>query len=127
MHPQLSNLECYPVSSASFKASHYKYITKLAIRMAVATSLLPTTFQQCQRDPAMPFETWLKMLQNYLLMIDMEGVKWPDTPKQAVLLHNVGTEVELKRIFITLTETGTTYKHTVTAHSTFGAEGKCHH
>jgi len=43
----------------------------------------------------------------------VEGAKWPDTRIRATLLHSVGTEAQ--RIFYTLTETGTTYNHAVTA------------
>ena len=52
---------------------------KLATRMAVATTPLPPAFLQCPGDPAMPFETWLWMFQNDLLVIDVEGEKWPDS------------------------------------------------
>ncbi|XP_034056171.1 uncharacterized protein LOC117535746 [Gymnodraco acuticeps] len=81
--------------------------------MAVASTPLPPTFLQCPGEPTMPFGTWLKMFENYLLVIDVEGAKWPDTRIRATLLHSVGTEAQ--RIFYTLTETGTTYNHAVTA------------
>ena len=61
----------------------------------------------------MPFETWLKMFENYLLVIDVEGEMWPDTRQRAVLLHSVGTEAQ--RIFYTLPNTGTSYAHAVAA------------
>ncbi|XP_034065890.1 uncharacterized protein LOC117542374 [Gymnodraco acuticeps] len=81
--------------------------------MAVASTPLPPTFLQCPGEPTMPFGTWLKMFENDLLVIDVEGAKWPDTRVRATLLHSVGTEAQ--RIFYTLTETGTTYNHAVTA------------
>ena len=80
--------------------------------MAVASTPLPPTFLQCPGEPTMPFGTWLKNFENYLLVIDVEGAKWPDTRIRATL-HSVGTEAQ--RIFYTLTETGTTYNHAATA------------
>ena len=80
--------------------------------MAVATPL-PPAFLQCPGEPAMPFETWSRMFENYLLVIDVEGEKWPDTRQRAVLLHSVGTEAQ--QIFYTLPETVTTYAHAVAA------------
>lgn len=40
----------------------------------------------------MSFETWLRTLENYLLVIDEEGAEWPDARKWAVLLRNWSTE-----------------------------------
>ncbi|KAF3850145.1 hypothetical protein F7725_019864 [Dissostichus mawsoni] len=59
--------------------------------MAVASTPLPPTFLQCPGEPTMPFGTWLKMFENYLLVIDVEGAKWPDTRIRATLLHSVET------------------------------------
>lgn len=54
---------------------YYKYVTKLATRMVVATTPLPPTFLQCLGEPAIPFETKLEIFENYLLVIDVEGAK----------------------------------------------------
>ena len=41
----------------------------------MATTPLTPTFLQCPGEPAMPFETWLKMFENDLLVIDVEGAR----------------------------------------------------
>lgn len=43
-------------------------------RSAATTFLLPT-FLQCPGEPAMPFETWLRMFENYQLVIDEEAAE----------------------------------------------------
>ena len=90
--------------------------------MAVVITPLPPAYLQCLGEPAMPFETWLKIFENYLFAIDMEGEKWPNNQQRAVLLHSVVTEAQ--RIFYTLPETGTTYAHAVAALRSHGYNGR---
>uniref|UniRef100_A0A672KEJ7 Retrotransposon gag domain-containing protein n=1 Tax=Sinocyclocheilus grahami TaxID=75366 RepID=A0A672KEJ7_SINGR len=61
----------------------------------------------------MPFDMWLRMFQNYLLVINATGDAWPDACKRATLLHCLGTEGQ--RIFYALPETGDTYASAISA------------
>ena len=74
---------------------------------------LPALFLPCTGQPAIPFEMWIKMFENYLLAIHAEGDDWPDTRKRAILLHCLGTEGQ--RVFYTLPDAGTTYKSAMDA------------
>ncbi|CAL9701834.1 unnamed protein product [Knipowitschia caucasica] len=74
---------------------------------------LPAPFMPCPGEPAIPFTTWLKMFENYMLVIAATGDSWPEERKRAVLLHALGTEGQ--RLFYTLPDTGTTYDTAITA------------
>ncbi|ROI16643.1 hypothetical protein DPX16_22620 [Anabarilius grahami] len=51
----------------------------------------------------MPFDMWLRMFDNYLLVINAVGSAWPDARKRATLLHCL--RVEGQRIFYALPDT----------------------
>ncbi|KAK7910413.1 hypothetical protein WMY93_015097 [Mugilogobius chulae] len=74
---------------------------------------LPAPFMPCPGTPAIPFPTWLKMFENYMLVIGATGDSWPEERKRAVLLHALGTEGQ--RLFYTLPDTGTTYATAIAA------------
>ena len=74
--------------------------------MAVSVPL-PAPFMPCPGEPAIAFTTWLKMFENYMLVINATGDSWPDARKLAVLLHALGTEGQ--RLFYALPDTGDTY------------------
>lgn len=59
--------------------------------MAVSMPL-SAPFMPCPGEPAIAFPTWLKMFENYMLVIDAMGDSWPDARKQTILLHALGTE-----------------------------------
>ncbi len=61
----------------------------------------------------MPFDMWLRIFDNYLLVINAVGTAWPDAWKRATLLHCLG--VEGQRIFYALPDTGETYDTAVAA------------
>ncbi|KAL1251129.1 hypothetical protein QQF64_018925 [Cirrhinus molitorella] len=73
----------------------------------------PAMFLPCPGEPSMPFDMWLRIFQNYLLVINATGDAWPDTRKRATLLHCLGTEGQ--RIFYALPETGDTYSSAISA------------
>lgn len=50
---------------------------------------------------------WLKMFENYVLVIGATEDSWPDARKRAVLLHALGTEGQI--LFYALSDTGKTY------------------
>uniref|UniRef100_A0A672RZP7 Retrotransposon gag domain-containing protein n=1 Tax=Sinocyclocheilus grahami TaxID=75366 RepID=A0A672RZP7_SINGR len=70
-------------------------------------------FLPCLGEPAMPFDMWLRMFNNYLLVINATGDAWPDIRKRATLLQCLGTEGQ--QIFYALPETGDTYASAVSA------------
>lgn len=75
--------------------------------MAISVPL-PAPFMPCPGEPAISFPTWLKMLENYMLVIGATRENWPEERKCAVLLlHAVGTEGQ--RPFSSLPSTGTVY------------------
>lgn len=67
----------------------------------------------CPGEPAIPFTTWQKMFDNYMLVIAASGDGWPDARKRAVLLHALGTEGQ--RLFYTLPNAGDTYDTAIAA------------
>uniref|UniRef100_A0A671Q3I5 Uncharacterized protein n=1 Tax=Sinocyclocheilus anshuiensis TaxID=1608454 RepID=A0A671Q3I5_9TELE len=73
----------------------------------------PAMFLPCPGEPSMPFDMWLRMFQNYLLVIIATGDAWPDARKRATLLHCLGREGQ--RIFYALPETGDTYASAISA------------
>ncbi len=83
---------------------------KLATMVSVP---VPAPFLLCSGEPAIPFVTWRKMFEKYLLAINATGGSWPDARKRAVLLHSLGTEGQ--RLFYTLPDTGTTFEHAMKA------------
>uniref|UniRef100_A0A671RPS4 Retrotransposon gag domain-containing protein n=1 Tax=Sinocyclocheilus anshuiensis TaxID=1608454 RepID=A0A671RPS4_9TELE len=70
-------------------------------------------FLSCPGEPTMPFDMWLCIFDNYLLVINAVGNAWPDTRKRATLLHCLGAEGQC--IFYALPDTGETYDTSVTA------------
>ncbi|MEQ2236296.1 hypothetical protein ILYODFUR_011107 [Ilyodon furcidens] len=74
---------------------------------------LPVPFMPCPGEPAIPFTTWLKMFENYMLVIAASGDGWPDARKRAVLLHAPG--MESQRLFYTLPNTGDTFAAAISA------------
>ncbi|XDV20064.1 hypothetical protein PO909_025446 [Leuciscus waleckii] len=70
-------------------------------------------FLPCPGEPSMLFDMWLRMFNNYLLVINAWGDAWPDIRKRATLLHCLGPEGQ--RIFYALPETGDTYVSAVSA------------
>lgn len=74
---------------------------------------MPACFLPTVGEPAIPFSTWKKIFQNYLLVIGARGDAWPDARLRAVLLHCLGTEGQ--RLFYTLPNGGTTYDEAMAA------------
>ncbi|XP_023806938.1 uncharacterized protein K02A2.6-like [Oryzias latipes] len=73
----------------------------------------PDVFLPCPGEPIMPFKTWIRMFENYLLVINAGGDAWPEIRLLALLLHCLGSEGQ--RIFHTLPETGTTLATAIAA------------
>ncbi|KAK7881939.1 hypothetical protein WMY93_028113 [Mugilogobius chulae] len=73
----------------------------------------PSPFLPCPGEPIMPFEMWMRMFNNYLLVINATGNAWPEGRKRATLLHCLGTEGQ--RLFYTLPDTGDTMASAVAA------------
>lgn len=71
--------------------------------MAV-NALFPDFFLPCPGEPAISFKTWVRMFENYLLVIHANGDEWPEARRRALLLHYLGSEGQ--RIFHTLPNTG---------------------
>lgn len=44
-------------------------------------------FLQCPCEPALPFNTWLKIFQNYLQVVATSFNEWSDSQKWALPLH----------------------------------------
>lgn len=82
----------------------------LVTRIAVSVSL-PAPFMPCPGEPTTSFSTWLKMFENYMLVINANGISWPDKRKLSVLLHTLGAKG--KRLFYTLPDTDITYNSAV--------------
>lgn len=61
----------------------------------------------------MPFETWMQMFNNYLLVINAMGNAWPEGRKRATLLRCLGAEGQ--SVFYSLPDTGDTMATAVTA------------
>ena len=85
---------------------------KLATRMSASVPS-PPPFLPHVGEPPIPFETWRKIFDNYMLVIHARGDAWPDARRRAVLLHCLGPEGQ--RLFYTLPEQGTTYEDAMTA------------
>uniref|UniRef100_A0A096LWH5 CCHC-type domain-containing protein n=1 Tax=Poecilia formosa TaxID=48698 RepID=A0A096LWH5_POEFO len=73
----------------------------------------PPLFLPCPGEPALPFNMWMRMFNNYLLVINATGNTWPDARKRATLLHCLGAEGQ--RTFYSLTNTGDTFSSAVAA------------
>ncbi|KAI2660383.1 Transposon Ty3-G Gag-Pol polyprotein [Labeo rohita] len=78
-----------------------------------AVSTFPTPFLPCPGEPAIPFDTWLRMFQNYLLVVGASGDAWPIERKRALLLHCLGTEGQ--RLFYTLPNQGDSMEDAIVA------------
>ena len=74
---------------------------------------MPAQYLPCAGEPSIPFGTWRKMFENYLLAIHATGNTWPDGRKRALLIHALGTEGQ--RLFYSLPDTGTTYDEAMAA------------
>ncbi len=61
----------------------------------------------------MPSDMWLRIFDNYLLVINAVNTAWPDARKRATLLHCLGAEGQ--HIFYALPDTGETYDTAVAA------------
>lgn len=81
-------------------------VTACCMKMAFASTPFPPPFLPCPGEPPIPLVTWKKMFENYLLVVDATGDKWPQGRKKALLLHSLGTEGQ--RLFYTLPNPGTT-------------------
>ena len=73
----------------------------------------PDFFLPAPGEPAIPFKSWVKIFQNYCLVIDVEGQEWTGARQRALLLHCLGTEGQ--RIFYTLPNTGDTLATALTS------------
>ena len=73
----------------------------------------PAMFLPCPGEPSIPFETWLRMFDNYMLVINATGNAWPTTRKRATLLHCLGAKGQ--RIFYALPDSGTSLEQAVAA------------
>lgn len=73
----------------------------------------PAQFLPNPGAPSIPYKTWKRMFDNYLLVINATGNAWPDARKRAVLLHCLGAEGQ--RIFHSLPNTGDTFDSAATA------------
>ncbi len=71
-----------------------------------AVASFPTPFLPCPGELSIPFDVWLKMFRNYLLVVNVSGDEWPATRKRALFLHCLGTEGQ--RLFYTLPNQGET-------------------
>src|SRR4029434_8015871 len=87
-------------SVISHTLEHYKtddeiYFTSK--KMTAANVPFPFFFVPCPGEPAVPFKTWIKIFQNYLVVINATEDAWLVARRRAVLLHCLGTEGQ--RIF----------------------------
>ncbi len=82
------------------------------MKMAV-NAPFPDIFLPCPGLLAVPFKTWVRMFENYLLVINANGNAWPEARKRALLLHCLGSEGQ--GIFHTLTDTGDTLATAIAA------------
>ncbi|CAI5660563.1 unnamed protein product [Oreochromis niloticus] len=73
----------------------------------------PPPFLQHAGEPPIPFMTWRKFFENYMLVINATGDAWPEARRRAVLLHCLGPEGQ--RLFYTLPNQGTTFAEAMTA------------
>ncbi|XP_048842528.1 uncharacterized protein LOC125715236 isoform X3 [Brienomyrus brachyistius] len=73
----------------------------------------PPMFLPCPGEPPIPFDMWLRIFKNYLLVINATGNAWPEARRRATLLHCLGTEGQ--RTFYSLPDTGDSFDSAVTA------------
>lgn len=76
---------------------------------AVASFLTP--FIPCPCEPSIPLDVWLKMFENYLIVVNASGDDWPVVRKQALFLHCLGTGGQ--RLFYTLPNQGETMEDAI--------------
>lgn len=64
----------------------------LATRIAISVRL-PASFMPCPSDLPIPFPTWLKMFNNYILVINATGNSWPkkDIRRSSLCIWHWGT------------------------------------
>lgn len=83
-------LECH--LDCSFATSQIvNELFLLCDTMAAATPF-STPFLQCPCEPALPFDTWLKIFQNYLQVIATSSNECSDSLKRPLLLHCLGNQ-----------------------------------
>lgn len=78
-----------------------------------AVSTFPTPFLPCPGEPPIPFDMWLRMFRNYLLVVGASGDAWPVERKRALLLHCLGTEGQ--RLFYSLPNQGDSMEDAIAA------------
>ncbi len=76
-----------------------------------AVASFPTPFLPCPGEPSIPFDVWLKMFRNSLLVVNASGDEWPAARKRALFLHCLGTEGQ--RLFYTLPNQGETMEEAI--------------
>ena len=64
----------------------------------------PPMFLPCPGEPPMPFDMWMRIFNNYMLVINATGNAWPEARKRATLLQCLG--VERQQTFYSLPDTG---------------------
>ncbi|KAI4903715.1 hypothetical protein NFI96_030773, partial [Prochilodus magdalenae] len=79
--------------------------------MALLSLQPPAVFLDCPGEPKLPFATWKKLFDNYLLAIG--GSEFPAERKRALLIHCLGTEGN--RIYSTLPLENDDYEGSVKA------------
>lgn len=73
---------------------------------------VPPTFLPCPREPSIPFDMWMQMFRNYML-INATGAAWSEAHRRATLLHCLGAEGQ--RNFYSLLDTGDSFDSAVAA------------
>jgi len=73
----------------------------------------PLLFMLCLGGPLTPFNMWMRIFNNYLLVINAKENAWPEVCKRATLLYCLGAERQ--QIFYSLPDTGDTFPSAVTA------------
>ncbi|MEQ2176598.1 hypothetical protein GOODEAATRI_029651 [Goodea atripinnis] len=73
---------------------------------------MPAPFLPCSGEPTVPFSTWRKMFENYLMAIHATGNSWSNARRHALLIHALGFEGQ--RLFYTLPNVGTSYNEAMT-------------
>lgn len=74
---------------------------------------MPAPFLPCSGEPPIPFITWRKIFENYLLAIHATGNLWSGTRFRALLIHGLGAEGQ--HLLYTLPDADTTYDEAMSA------------
>uniref|UniRef100_A0A671U193 Retrotransposon gag domain-containing protein n=1 Tax=Sparus aurata TaxID=8175 RepID=A0A671U193_SPAAU len=72
-----------------------------------------TPFLSQAGESPIPFATWQKFFDNYMLVINATGNAWPEARRRAVLLHCLGPEGQ--RLFYTLLDPCTMFDDAMAA------------